>query len=54
MVDIHELLQQAVRRKASDLHVSVDAPPILRIDGKLVPFEGDPATPEGISAMYEP
>lgn len=50
-MEIRDLLEQAVRRKASDLHVSVDAPPILRIDGKLVSSEGAPATPEGISGL---
>lgn len=32
---INELLRQMVERKASDLHVKVAAPPILRIDGVL-------------------
>lgn len=32
-----ELLEEAVRRKASDLHITVGVPPILRIDGGLIP-----------------
>ena len=31
-----ELLQEGVRRKASDLHITVGVAPILRIDGDLV------------------
>lgn len=36
-----KLLDEAVSRKASDLHISVGAPPILRIDGKLLPVAGE-------------
>ncbi|SKA76018.1 twitching motility protein PilT [Clostridium sp. USBA 49] len=33
---LNELLNLTVEKKASDLHLTVDAPPILRIDGELV------------------
>lgn len=33
---INNLLLEAVERKASDLHITVGMPPILRIDGELV------------------
>jgi twitching motility protein PilT len=33
---IHQLLSEAVNRNASDLHLSVGYPPILRIDGELI------------------
>ncbi len=36
-----KLLDEAVSRKASDLHLSVGAPPLLRIDGKLLPIAGE-------------
>lgn len=36
-----KLLDEAVERKASDLHISVGVPPILRVDGKLVPVAGE-------------
>lgn len=36
-----KLLDEAVARKASDLHLSVGVPPILRIDGKLTPVAGE-------------
>jgi twitching motility protein PilT len=36
-----KLLDEAVSHKASDLHISVGVPPILRIDGKLTPVTGE-------------
>jgi twitching motility protein PilT len=33
--DIYDVLDHAVRKRASDVHVSVGIPPVLRIDGKL-------------------
>jgi twitching motility protein PilT len=34
-----------VDQNASDLHLSVDQPPTLRISGSMVPIEGEPLTP---------
>lgn len=34
-IDIKKLFQLATEEKASDLHLTVNAPPILRVDGKL-------------------
>lgn len=34
-MDINELFRLAIQQKASDLHLTVNAPPILRIDGEL-------------------
>ena len=39
---IELLLEECVRRNASDLHVQYGMPPILRIDGALVPIAGLP------------
>ncbi|MEE9316484.1 MAG: type IV pilus twitching motility protein PilT [bacterium] len=39
MVSIDELLQLMMEKGASDLHLTVDVPPTLRIDGELVPTE---------------
>ena len=41
-VDLHELLTLAVQRHASDLHLKVGVPPILRIDHTLVPLQERP------------
>ncbi len=36
-----KLLDEAISRKASDLHVTVGLPPVLRIDGKLTAVAGE-------------
>jgi twitching motility protein PilT len=37
-MEIQELLKIAVDRKASDLHIKVGTPPVIRIDNRLVPL----------------
>ena len=37
---IEVLLEDVVRRRASDLHIQVGLPPMLRIDGALTPVAG--------------
>ena len=37
---IEILLEEVVRRKASDLHLQVGLPPVLRVDGSLQPVAG--------------
>ena len=39
-LDFAEMLLEVVRRKASDLHLTAGAPPMLRIRGALVPLDG--------------
>ena len=39
---IELLLEECIRRNASDLHLQYGMPPILRIDGSLVPIAGLP------------
>jgi twitching motility protein PilT len=39
MVSIEELVQQLVERGGSDLHVSAGAPPMIRVDGRLISTE---------------
>ncbi|KPL11664.1 hypothetical protein AMJ85_03485 [candidate division BRC1 bacterium SM23_51] len=39
-MEIAEMLRLTVERDASDLHLAVGRPPVLRIDGKLVNVEG--------------
>ena len=43
---IEILLEEVVRKKASDLHLQVALPPMLRIDGSLVPLPGSEALDE--------
>ena len=40
---IETLLEECIRRKASDLHIQHGLPPILRIDGALIQISGMPA-----------
>jgi twitching motility protein PilT len=46
MVRIRDLLQIAFERKASDLHITPGAPPVLRIHGKLRAIDNAPLTPD--------
>jgi twitching motility protein PilT len=39
-IRIEVLLEEVVRKKASDLHLQVGLPPMLRIDGSLTPIMG--------------
>jgi twitching motility protein PilT len=49
---IEILLEDVVRKKASDLHLQVGLPPMLRIDGSLAPMSGfDELTPEQVEAL---
>lgn len=41
-MDISKLLTFAVKHNASDLHISSGQPPIVRINGDLLPIEGQP------------
>ncbi|HZP42830.1 MAG TPA: PilT/PilU family type 4a pilus ATPase [Candidatus Binatia bacterium] len=41
-MDLHAILREGVRRQASDIHLKVGAPPILRVTGTLVPLEDAP------------
>jgi len=39
-IKIESILEEVVRRKASDLHIQVGLPPIMRVDGALIPIGG--------------
>jgi twitching motility protein PilT len=39
MIDLKSLLQLSLQRHASDLHLKVGLPPVLRINGKLIPIQ---------------
>lgn len=49
---IEVLLEEVIRRKASDLHLQVGLPPMLRVDGALVPVSGtDALNEEAVEAL---
>jgi len=50
---IDKLLQTVVNRKASDLHITVGQPPVLRIDGRLVRLETKVLEPENAAALMK-
>ena len=45
-VSMSDLLQLAVDEGASDLHLAVGLPPVLRINGSLNPLDTEPIGPE--------
>ena len=50
-MDISELLEFAVRNKASDTHISAGMPPIIRINGEMRPINVPEMTKEQARAM---
>ncbi len=51
-MDIKELLELAVEKKASDLHLVVGVPPMLRVDGVLSPVPNEPVlAPQRVSEL---
>lgn len=49
---IEVLLEEVVKRKASDLHLQVGLPPMLRVDGSLVAVSGaDSLTDEAVEGL---
>jgi twitching motility protein PilT len=49
---IEILLEEVIKKKASDLHLQVSLPPMLRVDGALTPVTGtEPLTEESIEAL---
>jgi len=50
-IPMEDLLRLVVEERASDLHLSVGAPPVLRIRGQLVKLEVPPLTPEDTETL---
>ena len=48
---LEELLQVVFRKGASDLHISVGLPPVIRIDGKLIKLDYPPMTKEDVQRL---
>jgi twitching motility protein PilT len=45
MANLHQLLKAMIEKGASDLHITTNSPPQLRIDGKLQPLKMPPLSP---------
>ncbi len=50
---IDKLLQTVVNRKASDLHLTVGQPPVLRLDGRLIRLQTKILKPEDTVALMK-
>jgi len=49
---IEVLLDEVIKKKASDLHIQVGLPPMLRVDGALTPVTGaDPLDEEAVETL---
>ncbi len=44
-VNVHQLLKTMVEKGASDMHITTGTPPLLRIDGSIVPLKLPPLGP---------
>ena len=53
MIEMHDLLQLVIDEGASDLHLTVGTPPILRINGSLTPLETDSLAPEDTERLMK-
>jgi twitching motility protein PilT len=46
MINLRDLLQEMIEKKASDLHITAGVPPQLRIDGSILSADAELLTPE--------
>lgn len=53
-MNLEELLKFVTEKGASDLHLKPTRPPMLRINGRLMPIEAEPLKPEKIREMILP
>lgn len=50
-LNMDELLRVAVSRRASDLHITVGRPPVIRIDGELTNLDYEPLDPDSAQRL---
>ncbi|HEY3266345.1 MAG TPA: PilT/PilU family type 4a pilus ATPase [Armatimonadota bacterium] len=53
MISIHDLLESAIQHRASDLILKAGAPPMMRVDGRVVPTQREAMTSEDTEALAE-
>ena len=53
MIEMSDLLSLVVEEGASDLHVEVGVPPVLRINGAMAPLDTDPLMPEDTERLVK-
>ena len=49
--NLHQLLRTMVEKGASDLHITTNTPPLLRVDGEIVPLKVAPMGPVETKAL---
>jgi len=54
VVELKELLMFMTKKNASDLHLKPMRPPLLRIQGRLIPIKATPLKPPEVIEMLEP
>lgn len=54
VVEISELLEKLVKQGGSDLHISSNLPPAIRVDGKLKRLDYAPLSPEDVENLLFP
>ena len=52
-VALDDLLKKVIEVEASDLHLKVGSPPVMRIDGELNPTSLEPLTPTDTEAYAQ-
>jgi len=50
-VNLHQLLRAMIEKGASDLHIATGSPPLLRVDGAVVPLKLPPLGPVETKAL---
>lgn len=51
---IHEIMDLCIEREASDIHLAVGSPPVLRVDGEMIPMDDiDPLEPADTEKMVK-
>lgn len=50
-MSMDELLRDAIARRASDIHIKTDNPPVFRIDGDLVRLDYEPLTDADVETL---
>ena len=52
-IEMADLLQLVIDEGASDLHLPVGSPPVLRLHGDLTPLDTDPMVPEDTERLMK-
>jgi len=53
-LELSELLKFTAKKGASDLHLKPMRPPLLRLNGKMIPLKTEPLTPKDVEGMLMP